>query len=73
MVLFSATTNTSPGLSRWKSSAHWRCIQSGPWMTTNPRGALSNGTLEAYWSFDRLEDGMIADASPDRNARRDAD
>ena len=34
-----------------------------PWMTTNPRGALSNGTLEAYWSFDRLEDGMIADAS----------
>jgi hypothetical protein len=33
------------------------------WMTTNTRGALSEGRIEAHWSFDSVDHGMISDVS----------
>jgi concanavalin A-like lectin/glucanase superfamily protein/VanZ like protein len=41
-------------------------FEAPPWMSTNPRGSLAAGTVEARLSFDRIDDDVIADASDNR-------
>lgn len=41
-------------------------IEAPPWMSTNPRGALGPGTLEAHLSFDRIDGEAVADVSANR-------
>lgn len=41
--------------------ANW--LDAPPRMTTNPRGASSDGILEGHWSFDRLDHDVAADDS----------
>lgn len=41
-------------------------FEAPPWMSTNPRGSLVDGTVEARLSFERIDNDMIADASANR-------
>jgi hypothetical protein len=41
-------------------------IAATPWTSTNPRGAVSPGTVEAHLSFDQLDGVTVEDASANR-------
>ncbi len=38
-------------------------ITTPPWMASNPRGAVEQGTLEAHWPLDTLKSDRVVDAS----------
>jgi len=40
--------------------------QAGPWMTTNARGATSDGVIEAHLPFERIDRGLLHDVSKNR-------
>ena len=38
-------------------------VEAPPWMGVNERGATAPGRLEAQWTFDSIDNGIVADAS----------